>query len=138
MVLNKKYIVFISSLLILFTTYQFVNNNKLSNSLLSKEVLEEANKNLPMKVSKDLQYDELLIGDNKTLHYKYSLINNTVQTIEINTIIQTFEDRTRQSICINPQTKILLKNLITLEYEFYDKNGFHVNTIKIEPSYCNY
>lgn len=137
MVFNKKYVVFISSLFILFTTYKFVNNNTLSNSLLSKEVLKEANENLPMKVSKDLRYDAL-IGDNKTLHYKYSLINNTAQTIEINTIIKTFEDRTRQSICINPQTKILLKNLITLEYEFYDKNGFHVNTIKIKPSYCNY
>ena len=102
MILKKKYIIFLlSSLLILFVTYKFTNNNQLSNSLFSKEILEEANKNLPMKVSENLRYDALF-GDNKTLHYKYTLINHTAQTIEINTIIQTFEDKTRQSICINP------------------------------------
>jgi hypothetical protein len=138
MVLKKKKIIFsLSVFLILFVTYKFTNSNQLSNSLLSNEVLEEANKNLPMNVSKNLRYDALFGGD-KTLHYKYTLINHTAQTIEINTIIQTFEDKTRQSICINPQTKILLKNLITLEYNFYDKNGLYINKIKVNPSYCNY
>jgi hypothetical protein len=138
MILNKKYTIFVlSSLFALFITYKFTNNNQLSDSLLSKEVIEEANKNLPMKVSENLRYD-LLFRENKILHYKYTFTNYTAQTIEINTMIQTFEDKTKQSICINPQTKVLLKNLITLEYDFYDKNNFFVNKIKIEPSYCNY
>jgi hypothetical protein len=104
------------------------------NNIFDKSLIQFANQinqNLPIMLDSDTRLDSTMVFPGKNFSYYYTLINYTVDEIDI----EAFENLMRPIIINNVKTNSdmddIRKNEVTLNYNYRDKDGVEITQIKI-------
>ena len=97
------------------------------------KVAEEINKNCPFLVDSETQLDSTIGGPGDNFTYKYTLINYSINEIDSEEFISLLKPNLINMIKTSKDLEIFRKNLITMNYKYYDKNGIFLGEIKITP-----
>lgn len=96
------------------------------------KVSKELNKTCPYAVDKDTRLDNTLAIE-KTLQYNYTLVNMTVDSMNVDNIKAYVEKNAINNIKTNPDMKLYRDNNVTLAYSYKDKNGVFLFKIDVTP-----
>ena len=101
------------------------------------EVSSELNKVLPMMIDKDTQAFSTSIVNGDTLQYNYKFVNLRKDEVDTSFLISEATKNHTNFVCSSPDMKFLIKNNISVNYAYYDKNQKHITTIFIDTKKCN-
>jgi hypothetical protein len=93
----------------------------------------EMNKNCPFMVDSETRLDNTIAGESKSILYNYTLINYGKDDIDLNYFDSNLKPVILNTIKNNPEMKILRDNDVTFVYNYNDKYGFRITTLKFSP-----
>lgn len=93
----------------------------------------EINKSLPMMADQETRLDTTSPAPNKTLIYHYTLINMRAADVQKETFVTTLRPKIVTTYKTSPSMKMLRDNGVTLEYQYYDKEGAFVAKFDAGP-----
>ncbi len=96
------------------------------------------NKNLPMMIDQDTQWDSSFAGPGKMLSYNYTLINYSATQIDGTEFARNIRTPLANTICTNPATQIFPQEGVLLNFNYYDNTRNLIARVKVEPSDCGY
>ena len=88
-------------------------------------------------IDKDTQGFSTSIVNGDTLQYNYKLVNLNKEEVDISFLISEATKNHTNFVCSSPDMKFLIKNNISVNYAYYDKNQKHITTIFIDTKKCN-
>jgi hypothetical protein len=97
-------------------------------------ISSELNKNCPFMVDKDTRLDNTFGGPGNLFTYNYSLINYTIDELNIGELQSFLKPRLINNMKMNKNMKSFSENSVTLIYRYSDKNGKFAFDIKIAPA----
>jgi len=98
-----------------------------------KETSTELNKKLPMMIDKETRLDTTFPAPNKTLVYKYTLVNILAKDYDSNKVKSKVRQSALQNYKTNPVMKPFRDLSITLKYQYFDKKGTFFMDFDISP-----
>lgn len=104
-------------------------------SILDREV-SEISANLPMMIDEETRLDAVS-GKNKTLHYKYTLINLQKKELNIAAFSTAMESDLISHLCLGEETKAFRKAKIPMTFTYASKEGEHIADITVQPQQCS-
>jgi uncharacterized RDD family membrane protein YckC len=107
----------------------------LSRVVVQAVTLGELNSKLPVKIDSEVEMTHIDYSD-KTWIYQYRLFNKEVKDIDIKEFTRERTDRMKSVLCTKPKMNELLESGATMQFEFTDKNGAKLTTLKIEKKDC--
>jgi hypothetical protein len=93
----------------------------------------EMNKRCPIFIDKDTRLDSTAAGPGKRLTYHYSLVNFTVEQIQIEHFLSVLTPQIMNNVRTNPDMKEYRRHKITLVYSYKDKDGKFITNIEVKP-----
>ena len=96
------------------------------------------NKNLPMMIDRDTQWDSSLAGPGKMLSYNYTLVNHSAAQIDGTQFAKNVRKPLTKTICTNPATQIFPQNGVLLNFNYYDNTRNLIARVKVTPDDCGY
>jgi hypothetical protein len=94
----------------------------------------EMNKKLPMMIDKATRLDTVTPAPNKTLMYKYTLVDITKAGIDVAKVQKTLKPTILEAYKTNPEMQKLRAAEISLKFQYYDKNGTFITDVEVHPS----
>lgn len=94
---------------------------------------DEINKTCPMMVDQYTRLDNANALPNNTFQYNYTLIENTVDEVNMDTVAKYMKPGIIHNVKTNPDLKLFRDNNVTLVYSYRDKNGAFVMKYNITP-----
>jgi hypothetical protein len=93
----------------------------------------EMNKRMPMMADKETRLDSTTAAPNKTLIYHYTLINMRAADVQKDTFVNLLRPKIIGNYKTSPEMKTLRDNGVTLEYQYFDKEGAEVSKFAVSP-----
>ncbi|WP_067586599.1 DUF2569 domain-containing protein [Endozoicomonas ascidiicola] len=93
------------------------------------------NQNLPMHIDSDTRLDSTTSVSGNFI-YKYTLINYTIEDIDIQYFINSMSPVLKNGVCTSEEMKVFVEMKVPIKYMYYDRNGSQVTTITIMPNQC--
>ncbi len=118
----------------LIVTIQFSCSG--SSSAFDKELVKaasELNAMCPMMVDSETRLDNSMSLPGKIFQYNYTLVNTAVSDIDVEEFINFMEPNLVNNAKTNPQMQSFRDYKVTMEYNYKDKDGKFITTIKITP-----
>jgi hypothetical protein len=94
----------------------------------------EMNKKLPMMIDKGTRLDTVTPAHNKTLMYKYTLVDVMKSGIDVAKVQKTLKPTILEVYKTNPDMQKLRAAEISLKFQYYDKNGTFITDVEVHPS----
>jgi hypothetical protein len=110
-----------------------------THNIFDKNLMETANqinKNLPLMLDSDTRLDSTMALPGKKFTYFYTLVNYSVDEIDIENFENGMKSNLLNNIKTNSDLKEFRDNKVTMVYFYKDKNGNEI--IKIELTYEDY
>ncbi len=95
------------------------------------------NKNLPMMIDQNTQWDSSFAGPGKILSYNYTLVNYSATQIDGKQFARNIRQPLTNSICTNPTTQIFPENGVMLNFNYYDNTRNLIARVQVTPSDCD-
>jgi competence protein ComGC len=111
-----------------FNRYREASNNK--RYAIIQKMADQANAQLPKMIDDQTRFDEIVVIDSNNLKYKYTFIAHEKDDIDIENFVREMKPNLIDSYNTGEQFKILRENHIAILYEYYDKAGVLVASIK--------
>lgn len=92
------------------------------------------NKNLPMMISRDIEYSNAIALKDKFIA-NYKLINYTYNQVDANFLKRKYKPIMTNKACSTPNNPIFAMN-IPFVANYYDMNGNFITSFKIHPRDC--
>jgi len=99
---------------------------------ISAEVM---NKSLPTMIDSELRHDKVEAKGN-TLVFKYTLVNFTQKEMSAEKLSELMEKDTKQGVCSDKDSLMMLEKGMTLIYEYSDKNGKPITQFTFDAEAC--
>ncbi len=133
---NKTiFIMIVTTILLVF--FSSVNAKTVQEALV--EMANTINKQLPMMVDNETQWDTTVTFNRKVI-YLYTLIkysSNDLSKSQLNSIKADQSKILINSYCTLPKMAVFKKNKVDMDYTYRGKNGKHLITIPINYKDCN-
>lgn len=129
------------ALLSAMTTIGWQSAAKAGQENISELLVQTANmmnKNLPMMIDQDTQWDSSFAGPGKMLSYNYTLINYSATQIDGTEFAKNVRAPLADTICTNPATQIFPQEGVLLNFNYYDNTRNLIARVMVEPSDCGY
>lgn len=97
-----------------------------------QEVAQEINRQSPVQVDQLTRLDSASSGKTNLTYY-YTLLQTENSEINLDTVNKYIRSGIIESLRINPDVKIFRDNNITLDYNYFDRNGEIVTVISVTP-----
>jgi hypothetical protein len=94
----------------------------------------EMSRKLPMMIDKGTRLDAVTPAPNKTLMYKYTLVDATKSGIDVAKVQKTLKPAILEAYKTNPEMQKLRAAEISLKFQYYDKNGAFITDVEVHPS----
>ncbi len=102
----------------------------LSLDKLLMQTASEINKNCPFMVDKNIRADNATALLDNTIQYNYTVINYMKEEVDINQLKSNISMHLLNGIKTNPNLKIFRDNKVTMIYEYKDKVGVFLFSLK--------
>lgn len=97
-----------------------------------QKISNEINKKCPMMVDSETRLDNTgVVG--KSILYNYTFINYFTDELDVQFIETNLRETIRNQIKSNPDMKYLRDNRVTFVYNYKDKIGNHITSLKFTP-----
>lgn len=101
-----------------------------------EETAADLSRLLPQQVDAETRLDGVTAGPGKRLNYRYTLINRNRLSMDIEAFNTNMQPLLRASICGKGGMQALLKNGVTLAYNYLGSDGKFISMIEIPPQHC--
>ncbi|MFD0976503.1 hypothetical protein [Salinimicrobium gaetbulicola] len=102
-----------------------------------KKVAVEINKQSPIQVDQLTRLDSASSKGKTNLIYYYTLLETERSEVNFDTVNKYIRSGIIESLKINPDVKVFRDNNITLDYNYFDRNGEFVTEISVTPEMYN-
>jgi hypothetical protein len=96
-------------------------------------VAMELNKSCPMILDKETRLDNAIALPGKKFVYNYSLINLSIDQVNIQQLREYIQPRVTNTVKTEPSMKMFRDNQVTMVYRYVDKAGVFVMEIPVTP-----
>ncbi|MFN0306227.1 MAG: hypothetical protein ACKVQU_38390 [Burkholderiales bacterium] len=100
------------------------------------ETATDLNRSLPKQVDAETRLEGVTAGPGRRLNYQYTLISRTASSMDIESFNANMQPLLRTSICGKGGMQALIKNGVTLSYNYRGRDGKFVSMIEILPQHC--
>ena len=100
------------------------------------ETASDLSRSLPLQVDAETRLDRVTAGPGRRLNYRYTLVNRARAGMDIEAFNANMQPLLRTSICGKAGMQALLKNGVTLVYDYVGSDGKLVSMIEILPWHC--
>lgn len=98
-----------------------------------KKAAEEVNKKCPVVLDEYSRLDSAsTIGDKSFLYY-YTLVDLEKSEVNLDTVNKYIRPYIINNVKTNPELKPFRNHQVTMDYNYYDKNGVFVTKISVTP-----
>ncbi|GAB2766053.1 hypothetical protein [Salinimicrobium soli] len=98
-----------------------------------KEVAVEINKQSPMQVDASTRLDSASSVGKTNVVYYYTLVEMERSEVNLDTVNKYVRPGIIENVKTHPDLKYFRDNNITLDYNYYDKNGEFITEISVTP-----
>lgn len=98
-----------------------------------KEAAIEVNKKCPMVVDEYSRLDSASAIDDKNFLYYYTLVDIEKSEVNLDTVNKYIRPNIISNVKNTPELKVFRDNKVTIDYNYYDKNGVFVTKISVTP-----
>lgn len=98
---------------------------------------EELNKNCPFIIDQDTRLDNTIVLPGKKLVYNYTLINLSIDDLNVEELEQNLKPRILNNVKTNTDLRNFRENSVTMVYKYNDKDGIFIFEIIITPEEYN-
>ena len=98
-----------------------------------KETSIELNKTLPKMIDKETRLDRTFTAPDKTLVYKYTLVNILAKDYDSNVVKSKVKQSALQNYRTNPVMKPFRDLSVNLKYQYFDKKGAFFMDFNVSP-----
>ena len=116
-----------------FTVVQRFSNQPPSIDQALTATASQLNKNLPMMVDKETRLDNTMPGPDKTIIYRYTLINRSAAEIPKDRLITAIRPQAVANYKTSDSMKYFRNNGVTMQYQYSDKSGVFITKFSIGP-----
>ncbi len=93
----------------------------------------QINKGLPMMVDKETRLDNTVVLPNKTIVYRYTLVNMNAADIKKGDLTTALRPQVLNSYKTDESMKSFRENGVTMQYQYSDKNGAVITSFSVNP-----
>ena len=97
------------------------------------ETASSLNENCPIMVDQETRLDNVMGLPNNVFQYNYTLVNWTIDSINIIELENSIQPLILNNVISNPDLETFRNNRTTLDYNYRDKNGVFITRISITP-----
>lgn len=116
-----------------FLVNQFLFPTRTYDEQLMKTA-SDLNKSCPIMVDKETRFDNAIALPDKTFQYYYTLINYTIDELDIEGLNTFLKKSLINTLKSNPDMENFRKNNVNVNYLYKDKNGIFITKISILPN----
>ncbi|WP_340066913.1 hypothetical protein [Ascidiimonas aurantiaca] len=98
-----------------------------------KEAASELNEQLPMIIDEFTRLDSATVVSKSRFAYHYTLKNVAKPEVNLDTVAKYIKPGIIENIKNSPELAPYRENKITMDYVYYDKDGYLVTTISVTP-----
>ena len=98
-----------------------------------KDAAIEVNKKCPMVVDEYSRLDSASTIDDKNFLYYYTLVDIEKSEVNLDTVNKYIRPNIIMNVKNTPELKAFRDNKVTIDYNYYDKNGVFVTKISVTP-----
>lgn len=98
-----------------------------------KKVAKEINSQSPMQVDQLTRLDSASSKGGTNLIYYYTLLQTENSEVNLDTVNKYIRSGIIENVKTHPDLKVFRDNNITLDYNYYDRNGDFVTEISVTP-----
>ncbi|UOY05510.1 hypothetical protein L0P88_16335 [Muricauda sp. SCSIO 64092] len=98
-----------------------------------KNAALELNKQTPMQIDQFSRLDSASTKGKTNFIYHYTLFDLEKSEVNLDTVNKYIRPNLIENIKNSPELKVYRDNNITMDYEYYDKNGAFVTKISVTP-----
>ena len=95
--------------------------------------ISQINKTLPMMVDKETRLDNTMAGPNKTIIYRYTLVNMNAADVQKEQLKSALRPHVLTSYKTDNGMKAFRDNGVIMEYQYSDKNGVYITDFSVSP-----
>ncbi|MBI3221652.1 MAG: hypothetical protein HYZ46_00880 [Nitrosomonadales bacterium] len=99
------------------------------------QAAEILNKTLPKMESSDMRSDSVS-GENGEFHYRYTFVNSSFGEINVDVFNSTTRPGLLNNLCTNSNMETARRFHIPMLYDYFDKNGEKITSIRISSDEC--
>ena len=93
----------------------------------------QLNKTLPMMVDSETRLDNTMAAPDKTIIYRYTLINMNAADIKKDQLVTAIRPQVVATYKTNDTMKEFRNNGITMQYQYSDKSGVFITQFSVGP-----
>ena len=93
----------------------------------------QINKGLPMMVDKETRLDNTMALPNKTIVYRYTLVNMNAADVKKDELLAAVRPQILNNYKTDPDMKSFRENGVTMQYQYSDKNGTMITGFDVSP-----
>jgi hypothetical protein len=98
-----------------------------------KNAAFELNKETPIQIDQYMRLDSASTKGKTNFIYYYTLLEVEKFEVNLDTVNKYLRPNIIENVKSNSELKVYRKNNITMDYNYYDKNGIFVTEISITP-----
>jgi hypothetical protein len=100
------------------------------------ETAADLSRSLPQQIDAETRLDGVTAGPGRRLNYRYTLVNRNRTSVDVESFNANMQPLLRASICGKAGMQGLLKNGVTLAYNYLGGDGKLISMIEILPQHC--
>ena len=100
-------------------------------------VLNDLNKNCPKIINEDTQFDNVIALPDNIIQYNFTIYKYNIEELNIDEYKRNATEIYINQVKSHPLLQIFKEHNTTLQYNYRDKKGIFVCTIKITPEMYN-
>ena len=93
--------------------------------------VSQINKGCPMMVDKETRLDNTMAAPNKTIIYRYTLVNTDAVNVQKDRLVSLLRPQVVANYKTNPSMKSLRDNGVTMRYQYSDRNGAFITDFAV-------
>lgn len=102
-----------------------------------KEVALDLNKQTPMLIDEYVRLDSAGSKGKTNIIYYYTLFDMEKSEVDLDTMNKYIRPGIIENVKTHPDLKVFRDNKITMDYNYYDRNGDFVTEISVTPELYN-
>lgn len=130
----------LAGLVVILITFLLINHFVISNAGFEKELIQMAkdiNQNCPFVLDEDTRLDNVTGGPGHVMTYNYTILNYSKSEINTDDLESYLKPQLVQTIESDEDMKVFRDHEVTLIYQYMDKNGAFVLSVKVTPDDYN-
>ena len=116
-----------------FTAFQHFSHRPPSIDQALVATTSQLNKNLPMMVDKETRLDNTMPGPDKTIIYRYTLINRSAAEVPKDRLITAIRPQAVANYKTSESMKDFRNHGVTMQYQYSDKSGIFITEFSVGP-----